>query len=133
MTLKPLLPFWFKFFQIMYKKYYPIDALISQCCRNMNTCRNADSNSTSRIYWWNMSDYMNTQSHVILFSTILLGTIFHVRWEKGFLHPKEDRMDLMSTAVLTIIAAWSGRVSVASLIKKMPEVLQWLQDFVKTK
>jgi putative oxidoreductase len=61
----------------------------------------------------------------IIFSTILLGAIFHIRWEKGFFVSQGGwEWDLiMLAAVLTIIAAGPGRISVVSLIKKIPKVL----------
>ena len=58
-----------------------------------------------------------------VFSVILLGAIFHIRWENGFFVSKGGwEWDLvMLAAVLTIIVAGPGRMSLASLIKKLPK------------
>ena len=61
-----------------------------------------------------------------VFSVILLGAIFHIRWENGFFISKGGwEWDLvMLAAVLSIIAAGPGRVSIAHLVKKIPRFLQ---------
>ena len=61
-----------------------------------------------------------------VFSIILLGAIFHVRWENGFFVSQGGwEWDLvMLAAVLSIIAVGPGRIAIASLIKKLPKVLQ---------
>ncbi|AJW71537.1 DoxX family protein [Nitrosopumilus adriaticus] len=60
-----------------------------------------------------------------VFSVILLGAIFHIRWENGFFVSKGGwEWDLvMLAAVLAIIVAGPGRISLASLIKKLPKFL----------
>ena len=62
----------------------------------------------------------------VLFCTILLGAIFHIRWEKGFFVSQGGwEWDLVMLAgVLAIIAVGPGRISIASLIKKIPKILQ---------
>ena len=61
-----------------------------------------------------------------IFSVILLGAIFHIRWENGFFVSQGGwEWDLvMLAAVLSIIAAGPGRISIASLIKKLPKFAQ---------
>jgi putative oxidoreductase len=61
-----------------------------------------------------------------IFAVILLGAIFHIRWEKGFFVSQGGwEWDLvMLAAVLTIIAAGPGRVSISHLVKKIPRFLQ---------
>ena len=61
-----------------------------------------------------------------VFAVILLGAIFHIRWEKGFFVSQGGwEWDLvMLAAVLSIIAVGPGRISVANLIKKLPKFLQ---------
>jgi len=61
-----------------------------------------------------------------VFSIILLGAIFHIRWENGFFVSQGGwEWDLvMLAAVLSIIAAGPGRISIASLIKKLPKFAQ---------
>ncbi len=56
-----------------------------------------------------------------VFSTILLGAIFHIRWENGFFVSQGGwEWDLMMlAAVLSIIAAGPGRVSIAHIVKKI--------------
>ncbi len=60
-----------------------------------------------------------------VFSVILLGAIFHIRWENGFFVSQGGwEWDLvMLASVLTIIVAGPGRISLASLIKKLPKFL----------
>ena len=62
----------------------------------------------------------------VIFSVILLGAIFHVRWENGFFISQGGwEWDLVMLAgLLSIIAAGPGRISIASLIKKIPRFLQ---------
>jgi putative oxidoreductase len=61
-----------------------------------------------------------------VFSIILLGAIFHIRWDNGFFVSQGGwEWDLvMLAAVLSIIAAGPGRISIASLIKKLPKFAQ---------
>jgi putative oxidoreductase len=61
-----------------------------------------------------------------IFAVILLGAIFHIRWEKGFFVSQGGwEWDLvMLSVVLTIIAAGPGRVSISHLVKKIPRFLQ---------
>lgn len=62
----------------------------------------------------------------VVFSTILLGAIFHIRWENGFFVSQGGwEWDLvMLAAVLSIIAAGPGRVSIVHIVKKIPRYLQ---------
>ena len=61
-----------------------------------------------------------------IFTIILLGAIFHVRWENGFFISQGGwEWDLvMVAALLSIIVAGPGRVSVSHLLKKIPRYLQ---------
>jgi len=61
-----------------------------------------------------------------VFSMILLGAIFHIRWENGFFVSQGGwEWDLvMLAAVLAIIVAGPGRISISHLIKKIPRFLQ---------
>ena len=61
-----------------------------------------------------------------IFAVILLGAIFHIRWENGFFVSKGGwEWDLvMLAAVLAIIVAGPGRISIAHLVKKIPRFLQ---------
>ncbi len=61
-----------------------------------------------------------------IFAVILLGAIFHIRWENGFFVSKGGwEWDLvMLTVVLSIIAAGPGRISISHLVKKIPRFLQ---------
>ena len=61
-----------------------------------------------------------------IFSVILLGAIFHIRWENGFFVSQGGwEWDLiMLAAVLSIIVVGPGRLSIASRIKKIPKYLQ---------
>ena len=61
-----------------------------------------------------------------LFAIILLGAIFHIRWENGFLVSEGGwEWDLIMLAVsLTIIAAGPGKIAISHLIKKIPRFLQ---------
>ena len=61
-----------------------------------------------------------------IFAVILLGAIFHIRWENGFFVSKGGwEWDLVMLAVvLTVIAAGPGRVSISHLVKKIPRFLQ---------
>jgi putative oxidoreductase len=60
-----------------------------------------------------------------VFAVILLGTIFHIRWENGFFISQGGwEWDLVMLAVvLVIIAAGPGRISVSHLVKKIPRFL----------
>jgi len=61
-----------------------------------------------------------------IFAVILLGAIFHIRWENGFFISQGGwEWDLiMLAAVLTIIVAGPGRISISHLVKKIPRFLQ---------
>jgi putative oxidoreductase len=61
-----------------------------------------------------------------VFAVILLGAIFHIKWESGFFVSKGGwEWDLvMLAAVLSIIVAGPGRISIAHLVKKIPRFLQ---------
>jgi len=61
-----------------------------------------------------------------IFAVILLGAIFHIRWENGFFVSQGGwEWDLvMLAAVLAIIVAGPGRISIAYLVKKIPRFLQ---------
>ncbi len=61
-----------------------------------------------------------------IFAVILLGAIFHIRWENGFFVSKGGwEWDLvMLASVLLIIAAGPGRISISHLVKKIPRALQ---------
>ena len=61
-----------------------------------------------------------------IFAIILLGAIFHIRWENGFFVSQGGwEWDLvMLAAVLSIIAVGPGRISISHLIKKVPRFLQ---------
>ena len=61
-----------------------------------------------------------------VFSVILLGAIFHIRWENGFFVSKGGwEWDLvMLAAVLVFIVAGPGRISIAHIAKKIPRFLQ---------
>ena len=62
----------------------------------------------------------------VIFSVILLGAIFHIRWENGFFVSKGGwEWDLvMLAAVLAIIVAGPGRISISHIAKKIPRELQ---------
>ena len=55
-----------------------------------------------------------------VFAVILLGAIFHIRWENGFFVSQGGwEWDLvMLAAVLAIIVAGPGRISIPHLVKK---------------
>ena len=61
-----------------------------------------------------------------VFSVILLGAIFHIRWENGFFVSKGGwEWDLvMLAAVLAFIVVGPGRISIAHIVKKIPRFLQ---------
>jgi len=61
-----------------------------------------------------------------IFSVILLGAIFHIRWENGFFISDGGwEWDLvMLAAVLAIIVAGPGRISISHIAKKIPRFLQ---------
>ncbi|ABX12993.1 DoxX family protein [Nitrosopumilus maritimus SCM1] len=62
----------------------------------------------------------------VILSVILLGAIFHIRWENGFFVSKGGwEWDLvMLAATLAIIAAGPGRISISHVAKKIPRFLQ---------
>ena len=62
----------------------------------------------------------------VIFSVILLGAIFHIRWEKGFFVSQGGwEFDLMILAAsLSVIAVGAGKISIAYLIKKLPGFLR---------
>jgi putative oxidoreductase len=66
-----------------------------------------------------------TRITAVIFSVILLGAIFHIRWEKGFFVSQGGwEWDLvMLAAVLSIVAVGPGRISIANLVKKIPRTL----------
>jgi len=61
-----------------------------------------------------------------IFAVILLGAIFYIRWENGFFISQGGwEWDLvMLAAVLAIIVAGSGRISISHMAKKIPRFLQ---------
>ena len=61
-----------------------------------------------------------------IFAVILLGAIFHIRWENGFFVSKGGwEWDLaMLAVVLAIVVAGPGRTSISHLVKKIPRFLQ---------
>ena len=67
-----------------------------------------------------------TRISASIFSIILLGAIFHIRWENGFFISQGGwEWDLvMLAAVLSIIVAGPGRISISHLVKKIPRFLQ---------
>ncbi|HET6517561.1 MAG TPA: DoxX family protein [Nitrosopumilaceae archaeon] len=67
-----------------------------------------------------------TRVSASIFSVILLGAIFHVRWENGFFVSQGGwEWDLVMVAgLLSIIVAGPGRVSISHLVKRIPRFLQ---------
>ena len=61
-----------------------------------------------------------------IFSVILLGAIFHIRWENGFFISQGGwEWDLLMLAVaLGIIVVGPGKLSISYLIKRLPKYLQ---------
>ena len=61
-----------------------------------------------------------------IFAVILLGAIFHIRWENGFFVSKGGwEWDLVMLAVvLAIITAGPGRISISHIVRKIPRFLQ---------
>ena len=61
-----------------------------------------------------------------IFAVILLGAIFHIRWENGFFVSQGGwEWDLvMLAAVLAIIVVGPGRISISHMAKKIPRFLQ---------
>ena len=61
-----------------------------------------------------------------IFAVIILGAIFHIRWDSGFFVSQGGwEWDLvMLAAVLTIIVAGPGRISVSYITKRIPRFLQ---------
>ena len=59
-------------------------------------------------------------------AVILMGAIFHIRWENGFFVSNGGwEWDLVMLAVvLAIIVAGPGRISISHLVKKIPRFLQ---------
>lgn len=62
----------------------------------------------------------------VVFSVILLGAIFHIRWEKGFFVSQGGwEFDLiMLAAALSVIAIGAGKISIVYLIKRLPGFLK---------
>ena len=62
----------------------------------------------------------------VVFSVILLGAIFNIRWENGFFVSQGGwEWDLVMLAgLLSIIAVGPGRASISHLVKKIPRFLQ---------
>ena len=63
----------------------------------------------------------------IIFSIILLGAIFHIRWSNGFFISEGGwEFDLiLLAATLSIVAAGPGKISILRFIKKdIPKILQ---------
>ena len=62
----------------------------------------------------------------VIFSVILLGAIFHIRWENGFFVSQGGwEWDLiMLAAVLSIITVGPGKISLSRIAKKIPKFLQ---------
>lgn len=62
----------------------------------------------------------------VVFAIILLGAIFHIRWENGFFVSEGGwEWDLiMMAAVLSIIAVEPGRIAISHVVKKIPRFLQ---------
>ena len=67
-----------------------------------------------------------TRISAIVFCVILLGAIFHIRWENGFFVSQGGwEWDFVMLAVtLSIIVVGPGRVSIAHLVKKIPRFFQ---------
>lgn len=67
-----------------------------------------------------------TRISASVFAVILLGAIFHIRWENGFFVSQGGwGWDLvMLAAVLAIIVAGPGRISISHAVKKIPRFLQ---------
>ena len=67
-----------------------------------------------------------TRISAVVFSVILFGAIFHIRWENGFFVSQGGwEWDFVMLAVtLSIIVLGPGRVSIAHLVKKIPRFLQ---------
>ncbi len=61
-----------------------------------------------------------------IFAVIVLGAIFYIKWENGFLVAEGGwEWDLaMLSMILLIIAIGSGRISISYLVKKIPKFLQ---------
>jgi putative oxidoreductase len=61
-----------------------------------------------------------------IFAVIILGAIFHIRWENGFFISQGGwEWDLvMLSVVLAIIAVGPGRISISHIAKKIPRFLQ---------
>ncbi len=67
-----------------------------------------------------------TRISASIFAVILLGAIFHIRWENGFLIADGGwEWDLaMLSMILLIIVVGPGRISISHLAKKIPRFLQ---------
>jgi putative oxidoreductase len=61
-----------------------------------------------------------------VFAIILLGAIFHIRWENGFFVSQGGwEWDLiMLASVLSIIAVGPGRIAISHVVKKIPSFLK---------
>jgi len=62
----------------------------------------------------------------LIFVVILIGAIFHIKWESGFFVFQGGwEWDLVMLAVvLAIIVAGPGRISISHLVKRIPRFLQ---------
>ncbi len=92
-----------------------------------NSTRDAITNCFSGINWRNfVGGKVLTRVTGSIFAVILLGAIFHIRWENGFFVSQGGwEWDLvMLAAVLLIIVAGPGRISIAHLVKRIPRALQ---------
>lgn len=67
-----------------------------------------------------------TRISASIFSMILLGAIFYIRWDNGFFIAEGGwEWDLVMLAVtLSIIVAGPGRFSIAHVVKKIPRYFQ---------
>ncbi len=61
-----------------------------------------------------------------IFAVILLGAIFHIRWENGFFVSQGgwEWGLVMLVVVLTIIVVGPRRISISHLVKRIPRFLQ---------
>jgi putative oxidoreductase len=75
---------------------------------------------------WLMSIGIPPEMQLPIALAEFIGAIFHIRWENGFFVSQGGwEWDLvMLAAVLTIIVAGPGRISISHLVKKIPRFLQ---------